>query len=58
MSVLVIQKSRVQFRPDGVYYIYLSKRYNEIWRRLKERKVFVKVRIEIPGEVLEEEKEG
>jgi len=45
----VIQISSIQHRrKDDVFYIYLSKHYNNVWSKLKERKIRVIVRIEIP----------
>ncbi|RLG81115.1 MAG: hypothetical protein DRO40_10155 [Thermoprotei archaeon] len=44
-----IQISSIQHRrKDDVFYIYLSKHYNNVWSKLKERKIRVIVRIEIP----------
>lgn len=45
----VVQISSIQHRrKDDVFYIYLSKHYNNVWSKLKERKIRVIVRIEIP----------
>ncbi len=45
---VIIQISRIQFRKDNVFFVYLTKRHNDLWRRLKERGIPVIIRIEVP----------
>ena len=55
----VIQISSIQHRrKDDVFYIYLSKHYNNVWSKLKERKIRVIVRIEIPKGVVSGDDKG
>jgi len=53
---VVVQVSRIQYRrQDGAFFIYLRREYRDLWLKLKERKIPIVVRIEVP-EI--EEKEG
>lgn len=55
MVSTVIQASRIQVRKEKNgerYYVYLSARYNELWRKVKEKNVPVIVRIEIPEDLI------
>ena len=44
----VYVSARIQKRSDGKYFIYLSKRYEDLWDRLRKEGIPILVRIEIP----------
>ena len=50
---VVVQVSRIQYRrQDGAFFIYLRREYRDLWLKLKERKIPVVVRIEVPEDVV------
>ncbi|RLG79430.1 MAG: hypothetical protein DRO13_06085 [Thermoprotei archaeon] len=54
---VITQVSKIRYRrQDGAFFIYLWREYKELWMKLREKKIPIIVRIEIPDDILKEDR--
>ena len=48
MRKQIIIVPRIQRRADGAYFVYLPRKYKDIWERARQGNIQVLIRIEVP----------